>query len=91
MEVFGFPISEVLLVTLGITVAAQVAWIAVLLYKLRNAKKNCQATIGVMKKLADENNWGEITVMSSRSDGAQKYKTWIGDGDPQETAKKLSS
>lgn len=61
-----------------------------LVRKLRQSKRSCEWATGLISRLADEDNWGEITVMSSRSDGAQVYKTWIGDGDPQDLAKRAT-
>ncbi len=90
MEVMGIPFSDLLLGTLTVIVLGQVVWITMLLRGLRKVKRNCEWATGLISRLADENNWGEIIIMSSRNTEPTAYKTWTGEGNPQDLAKRAS-
>jgi hypothetical protein len=83
---------EMLSFELGFYVAsgllALLAIVATVLYILRRRRmRNCTRWITM---LAADNNWGEITIMSSRNNKPTVYKTWIGRGDPQDLAKRAT-
>lgn len=90
MEVYGVPLVNILVVVLSVFTVANLVANIVLARKLKSAKRNCEWATGLISRLAEDDNWGEITVMSSRSEGAQVYKTWIGDEDPQDLARRAS-
>ena len=90
MEIMGIPFSDLLLGTLTVIVVAQVVWIFMLQRKLHQNKQNCEWATGLTSRLAEDDNWGEITIMSSRNSEPTAYKTWIGEGNPQDLARRAS-
>ncbi len=88
MEIYGIPLVVVIL--LAAVFVAHIVAITLLHRGLRKAKRNCEASTLLIARLAEDENWGEITIMSSKDDEPRVYKTWVGDGDPQDLANRAS-
>lgn len=93
MEVFGWPLSEVLLVLLSTFILILTVLNIVLKQKLdvsEDQRRRTKARDVLLSRVAEDKNWGEVTIMSSRADEPQVYQTWIGDGNLQDSARRMS-
>lgn len=61
---------------------------AIVIGMLHKRLKRHKSAYDALVKLADVDNWGEVTFVSSRNGSPETYKTWVGRDNPQSMARK---